>query len=152
MNLYYYALESYDVIDGDTIDATIDLGFGVLIQHRLRLMGINTPESHNRTPEPERNVGLLAKKFLEETLYGTAESLDARVLVQTHRIQRRTGDIDERTGKYGRYMVNLWLASSDGTLIDVNRLMVAEGHANLYTGGKRPALGTWVWLGEEQLG
>jgi endonuclease YncB( thermonuclease family) len=47
-------------------------------------------------------------------------------------------------------MVSLWVEAEDGTLTDINRRLVAEGYANRYTGGKRPALGTWEWLGEDQ--
>jgi endonuclease YncB( thermonuclease family) len=51
-------------------------------------------------------------------------------------------------------MVSLWTdplsSAEDGTMVDVNRAMVTSGHANRYTGGKRPKLGTWEWLGKEQ--
>jgi micrococcal nuclease len=161
MNLFYYGIKSFRVIDGDTLDMTIDLGFDVLIEHRVRLYGINTPESHGRTPEPEKTKGLAAKDALSDLLYDPRMSplLDSRsadikhpvkIIVQTHRIKRRSGEIDERTGKYGRYMVSLWLEAADGTMTDINRTMVTSGHANLYTGGKRPKLGTWEWLGKEQ--
>jgi micrococcal nuclease len=151
MNLYFYALEDFTIIDGDTLDATIDLGFGVYIKHRVRLMGINTPESHTRTPEPERALGLAAKDWLVSKLHNALNGHgEETAMIQTHKIRRRTGEIDERTGKYGRYMVTLWLRQ-DGAMTDINRSLVENGHANLYTGGKRPALGTWEWAGEDQL-
>ena len=150
MNLFYYGVKSFRVIDGDALDMTVDLGFGVLIEHRVRLYGINTPESHGRTPEPEKARGIAAKDALSAFLHNSSTHLPEKIIVQTHRIKRRSGEIDERTGKYGRYMVSLWVEESDGALTDINRAMVTEGHANLYTGGKRPKLGTWEWLGKEQ--
>ena len=150
MNLFYYGVKSFRVVDGDTLDMTMDLGFGVMIEHRVRLYGINTPESHGRTPEPERARGIAAKNALGDLLHSPKTHLPEKILVQTHRIKRRSGEIDERTGKYGRYMVSLWTEAQDGALTDINRAMVTSGHANLYTGGKRPALGTWEWLGKEQ--
>jgi micrococcal nuclease len=159
VNLHYYRIKPtqfgepmFVIIDGDTLDVTLDLGAKVSTDMRVRLYGINTPESHDRTPEPELAKGLAAKEFLQETLYSTRISLNASLIVETHKIRHRTGEIGERRGKYGRYLVSLWLRSPDGTLIDVNRAMVANGHANFYGGGKRPELGTWQWLGEEQLG
>ena len=152
MNLFYYGVKSFRVIDGDTLDMTMDLGFGVMIEHRVRLYGINTPESHGRTPEPEKAKGIAAKDALSAFLHNSSTHLPEKIIVQTHKIRRRSGDIDERTGKYGRYMVSLWVEAEDGTMEDINRRLVAEGHANLYTGGKRPELGTWEWAGEGQLG
>jgi micrococcal nuclease len=151
MNLFHYGVKSFRIIDGDTLDMTMDLGFGVLIEHRVRLFGVNTPESHGRTPEPEKMKGVAAKDALSDLLHDPETHLPAKVIVQTHRIKRRSGEIDERTGKYGRYMVSLWTEAPGGVLTDINRTMVEEGHANLYTGGKRPKLGTWEWLGKEQM-
>jgi micrococcal nuclease len=154
MNLFYYGVKSFRVIDGDTLDMTMDLGFGVLIERRVRLYGINTPESHSRTPEPEKSKGIAAKNALSAFLHNSSTHRPEKIIVQTHKIRRRSGDIDERTGTYGRYMVSLWTdplsSAEDGTMTDINRAMVTSGHANLYTGGKRPALGTWEWLGKEQ--
>ena len=150
MNLFYYGVKKSHVIDGDTLDLTVDLGFGVLIEHRVRLYGINTPESHGRTPEPEKTKGIAAKNALRDLLHDPRTHLPEKVIVQTHKIRRRSGDIDERTGKYGRYMVSLWIEAPDGTMTDINRTLVESGHANLYTGGKRPKLGTWEWLGKDQ--
>jgi micrococcal nuclease len=152
MNLFYYRLRSWTVIDGDTLDAVIDVGLDVRVSQRVRLMGINTPESHSRTPESEKALGLEAKRALVRYLQ-RAETGDTgeQAFIQTHKIRRRSGEIDERTGKYGRYMVTLWVRRSDGSLLDINRHLVEQGYANLYTGGKRPALGTWEWAGKEQL-
>lgn len=150
MNLFYYRVREWEVIDGDTLDLVIDVGFHVRVAERVRLMGVNTPESHSRAPEPERSKGIDAKNWLHHALID-ARSAGAEVYVQTHRIVRRSGDVDERTGKYGRYMVTLWIKAKDGTLQDLNHALVAQGHANFYDGGKRPALGSWEWAGEEQL-
>jgi len=147
VNLYFYRVKTWDVIDGDTLDLTIDLGFDTLATRRVRLMGINTPESHHRASDAEQKKGRRAKQFLTSSL----ASIHAHgIFIQTHRIKRRSGEIDERTGKYGRYMATLWIRGETGELIDVNMALVANGHANLYTGGKRPA--EWEWLGTGQLG
>jgi micrococcal nuclease len=153
MNLFFYRLRDWTVIDGDTLDAVIDVGFDVRVAQRLRLMGINTPESHSRTPEPEKTKGVAAKDALMLMLHNAQDGVQAgeEAFIQTHKIRRRSGEIDERTGKYGRYMVTLWRRTQDGTMQDINRALVCAGHANLYTGGKRPALGTWEWAGEDQL-
>lgn len=142
MNLYYYRVRDAVVIDGDTLDLVIDLGFDVRLSQRCRLYGINTPESHSRASVTERAKGEAAKSYLHALIDGP------RLYVQTHRIQRRTGEIDERTGKYGRYLVTLWRETPYG-LRDVGAELVENGHANVYHGGARPD--EWEWLGEGQV-
>ena len=107
------------IIDGDTIDVLVDLGFSVKKECRLRLMGINTPESRTRNLE-EKSLGLAAKKFLAETL---AESDSIEFL-------------SHGTGKYGRVLADVY-AVTKGTKAHINALMVKQGHAREYHGGKR---------------
>lgn len=107
------------IIDGDTIDVLVDLGFSVKKECRLRLVGINTPESRTRNLD-EKALGLSAKKFLAETL---AESDSIEFL-------------SHGTGKYGRVLATLYTVKG-GKKTDVNKLMVREGHAREYHGGKR---------------
>ena len=107
------------IIDGDTLDVLADLGFGVKIECRLRLVGINTPESRTRNLE-EKTLGLAAKAFLKEVI---AESDSIEFL-------------SHERGKYGRVLATLY-AVKGGKKTDINKLMVREGHAREYHGGKR---------------
>ena len=107
------------VIDGDTLDVLADLGFGVKIECRLRLVGINTPESRTRNLE-EKTLGLAATAFLKEVI---AESDSIEFL-------------SHGTGKYGRVLATLYSVKG-GKKTDINKLMVREGHAREYHGGKR---------------
>jgi micrococcal nuclease len=113
-NLFTYQVEEVvKVIDGDTIDALIDLGFNVKIKIRIRLNGINAPESRTRDKN-EKKLGLAAKKRLGE-LCGD------KLLLKSHGI-----------GKYGRVLGELF-----GGGVSINNLLVAEGHAKEYHGGAR---------------
>tara|TARA_Y100001951_G_C11274623_1_gene261023 strand:- start:1133 stop:1477 length:345 start_codon:yes stop_codon:yes gene_type:complete len=111
-----YEAKITKVVDGDTVDALINLGFNVIIRQRVRMYGINTPES--RTSDPEEKVrGLAAKVRLEELLQET----DNRVILKSYGV-----------GKFGRCLGELL---SDGR--SINQLLVEEGHAVAYYGGKR---------------
>ena len=122
--MYTYKIELIRVVDGDTIDAYIDLGFDVKIKKRIRLMGINSPESRTRDLE-EKARGLAAKDRLKAILEG------ATIIQLT----------SYGVGKYGRCLGELNVDIIDGkehlTLINVNELLVKEGHAVEYNGGKR---------------
>ena len=122
--MYTYKIELIRVVDGDTIDAYIDLGFDVKIKKRIRLMGINSPESRTRDLE-EKARGLAAKDRLKAILEG------ATIIQLT----------SYGVGKYGRCLGELNVDIIDGkehlTLVNVNELLVKEGHAVEYNGGKR---------------
>ena len=111
------------VVDGDTVDVLSDLGFDVRMQLRLRLAGINTPESRTRNKE-EKVLGLKAKVFLKETL----ELADV--------IEFESHD----RGKYGRVLATIYTTRNDKRT-NVNELLVQEGHARYYDGGKREPWG-----------
>jgi len=112
--LYHYKIKKINkVVDGDTLDATIDLGFDVFVKKRIRLHGINAPESRTRDKK-EKKRGLAAKERLKELC-----SMD--LVLKSH-----------GTGKYGRILGEL--LTSD---ININSLLVSEGHAVEYFGGKR---------------
>ena len=122
--MYTYKIKLDRVIDGDTIDAIIDLGFDVSIKKRIRFLGINTPESRTRDLE-EKARGLAAKERLKVILEG------ANIIkLCSHGV-----------GKYGRCLGELNIDMLDGkeclTLINVNELLIKEGHAVEYHGGKR---------------
>tara|TARA_Y100001938_G_scaffold148409_1_gene232038 strand:+ start:1511 stop:1882 length:372 start_codon:yes stop_codon:yes gene_type:complete len=122
--MYTYNIELIRCIDGDTVDAYIDLGFSVKVKKRIRLHGINTPESRTRDLE-EKARGLAAKNRLKAILEGAKS------------IQLNSFGV----GKYGRCLGELHVDMLDGkeciTLTNVNQLLITEGHAVAYHGGKR---------------
>jgi micrococcal nuclease len=126
--MFEYQAKLKRVVDGDTIDAYIDLGFNVHVDKRIRFMGIDTPESRTRDLI-EKRYGLGAKYRLIEML----ESNDNIFIVKSH-----------GTGKYGRVLGELFITQGDGpsnetefTRINVNQTLVKEGHAVAYFGGSK---------------
>tara|TARA_R110002012_G_scaffold7040_5_gene33345 strand:+ start:16513 stop:16881 length:369 start_codon:yes stop_codon:yes gene_type:complete len=122
--MYTYNIELLRVVDGDTIDAKIDLGFDVSVKKRVRFLGVNTPESRTRDLE-EKARGLAAKARVIELLEGANT-----IQLCSHGV-----------GKYGRCLGELSIDIVDGkenlTLVSVNELLIKEGHAVEYHGGKR---------------
>ena len=112
------------VVDGDTIDVTIDLGFDLAKKERVRIAGVETPEKRTRDLE-EKALGLDAtawmKKHLEETIKGEDEL--------TIRTELKGG-----MGKYGRLLGWLYVGESD---VSLNEQMIAEGYAWEYDGGTK---------------
>ena len=114
--MYQYKATIERVIDGDTMDVTVDLGFFLTARMRVRLRGVNTPEIRG----PERPEGLKVKAFVQETLPpGT------QVVINTYKL-----------GKYGRYIADLFFhESSDdwreilNSGINLNRLLLDKGMA-----------------------
>lgn len=102
------------VIDGDTCDVILDLGFDIYHKCRIRLFGMDTPESRTRDLE-EKKRGLLSKEYLKEKL--KAEKLT----VKTYK--------GEETGKFGRVLGDIY---ADG--VSINQTMVEEGYAVAYYG------------------
>ena len=126
--MYEYNAKVDRVVDGDTIDVIIDLGFSVWKKMRVRMEGINTPESRTRDLE-EKKRGLAAKDRLKEILLYNNNKCILKV---------------SGVGKYGRALATVLVDSlsplngEDGvTLIDVNKQLIEEGHAVEYYGGKR---------------
>ena len=117
--MYTYTITLDRVIDGDTIDAMIDLGFDVHVKKRIRFMGINTPESRTRDLE-EKKRGLAAKDRVKELL----ETCSCITL-------KSYG-----SGKYGRCLGELFIELEEEAL-NLNQLLISEGHAVAYFGGKR---------------
>lgn len=112
--MYEYRAQITKVVDGDTVDAEVDLGFHVQFTMRLRLFGINAPEMNT-------SAGPLSKAHLIELLSPPTEPpIPAGIyLPVTIRTQK------DRTEKYGRYLATI--IRTDG--VDVNALMVADGFA-----------------------
>ena len=112
---YSYRVKSIKkVIDGDTFDCIMDLGFDVLLEARVRMMGMDTPESRTRDLE-EKKFGLLAKEYLTMKL----EAED--IIVRT--------EVDNEKGKFGRILGWVW---ADG--VNVNQQMIDENIAVAYHG------------------
>lgn len=121
--MYEYKCKILRVVDGDTVDVDIDLGFGVwLRKERVRMMGIDTPESRTRDTE-EKKFGLAAKDFVKSKMpVGSMQVLKTEI--------DKSGD--DKKGKFGRILGDF--------LIDEDRLtdiMVSEGHAVAYFGGSK---------------
>ena len=118
--MFEYKANLVKVVDGDTIDVDLDLGFGVwLKKQRVRLYGINTPESRTRDLE-EKKRGLAAKDRVIE-LIENCEELSIKTIINK-----------KARGNYGRILADIL---ADG--INVNQTLVSEGHAVEYFGGKR---------------
>lgn len=111
---YIYKINVTRVVDGDTIDATIDLGFDITINKRIRLHGIDAPETRTRDKK-EKIKGLAAKKRLEQIV----EQQDGVLYLKS---------MDR--GKYGRCVGVLFEVNFDDE--SVNDLLVSEGHATTY--------------------
>ena len=114
--MYQYKVKLDRVIDGDTIDCYIDLGFNINTKKRIRFVGINTPESRTRDLE-EKKRGLAAKARLKEIL---KENKNKFILES------------QGVGKYGRCLAIIKIGDKS-----VNQQLIEEGHATAYFGGKR---------------
>tara|TARA_B100001094_G_scaffold237098_1_gene232284 strand:- start:12030 stop:12497 length:468 start_codon:yes stop_codon:yes gene_type:complete len=124
---YIYKVSSLEkVVDGDTIDVTLDLGFDVCTRQRVRLLGIDTPESRTRDLE-EKKFGLLSKKKLKEWCLKAVASEKDDI-----EIQLRCPEADSR-GKFGRILAEVWVCE-DGEWTNVNEWMCREGYAVPYVG------------------
>ena len=113
---YSYRVKSITkIIDGDTFDCIMDLGFDVLLEARVRMYGIDTEESRTRDLE-EKKFGLLAKKWLVEHLEGVED-----IIIST--------ELDNEKGKFGRILGTAYL---DG--VNINQKMIDEHYAVSYHG------------------
>ena len=122
--MYTYKAILDRVVDGDTIDVKIDLGFDVSIKKRVRFAGINAPESRTRDLE-EKARGLAAKDRVKA------------ILAENPSFTLESTEI----GKYGRVLGKIHINILDGseglTQICLNDQLIKEGHAVAYDGGKR---------------
>jgi micrococcal nuclease len=112
------------VLDGDTIDVTIDLGFDLYKKERVRVAGVDTPEKRTRNLE-EKALGIEATNWLKEKLEGAING-DDELSVRT--------ELVGGTGKYGRLLG--WLYIGD-ELLSLNEQMITEGYAHEYDGGTK---------------
>ena len=109
----YRVVKVIKVVDGDTCDVLLDVGFSTFLRKRLRFLGIDTWETRGS----ERELGLVAKARQEELL----ENSDA-VYVQTEM---------DAEGKYGRVLAWLWIENG-ATVTNVNEQLLLEGHGEVY--------------------
>ena len=117
--MYEYSATIRRWVDGDTVDVTLDLGFDILYNNRIRLYGINTPESRTRDLE-EKERGLAAKDRVKELC-----PVGSSVTLKTTKDGR---------GKFGRILGEIFVP---GAVQSINQLLVEEGHAVEYFGGKK---------------
>ena len=122
---YNFRVVSIDrVVDGDTIDVTIDLGFDLYKSERVRVAGIDTPEKRTRDLE-EKALGIDATNYLKKKLEETIEG-DEELTIRT--------ELKGGMGKYGRLLG--WLYIGEDTL-SINETMITEGYAWAYDGGTK---------------
>ena len=124
MEKYIYRGKLDRVVDGDTIDAMIDVGFNIWLKKRVRFKGIDTWESRTRDLE-EKAKGLEAK---------------ARLIELLDKVSAKPGFFRIKSygvGKYGRLLGEIFIMDSDGNQININDKLIEEGHAYVYEGGKK---------------
>ena len=112
------------MVDGDTIDVTIDLGFDLYKKERVRIAGVDTPEKRTRDLE-EKALGIDATNWLKEKLEGAIDG-DDDLIIRT--------ELDGGVGKYGRLLG--WCSIGDSDL-SLNEMMITEGYAWSYDGGTK---------------
>ena len=112
------------VVDGDTIDVTIDLGFDLYKKERVRIAGVDTPEKRTRDLE-EKALGLDATYWMKDKLTETIKG-DEELIIRT--------ELKGGTGKYGRLLGWLYVGEDD---VSLNEKMITEGYAWAYDGGTK---------------
>ena len=130
---YVYRCVVTRVVDGDTVDADIDLGFNMFSKDRIRLIGIDTPESRTRNKH-DKIHGLASKARLKELL-NDADPLPGKrgkkqVFLETSK---------QGKGKFGRILGTLWVNGQN-----VNDILISENHARPNFGGSKGELGDWT--------
>jgi len=124
MEKYIYRAKLDRVVDGDTVDAMIDLGFDTHVKRRIRFKGLDTWECRTRNLE-EKKKGLAAKARTTELLTEVTDKPDY-FRVKSHGV-----------GKYGRVLGELFVRDKNGNQININETLIEEGHAYSYHGEKK---------------
>ena len=124
MEKYIYRGKLDRVVDGDTIDAMIDVGFDIWVKKRIRYKGIDSWESRTRDLE-EKKKGLAAKERNKELLEKVS-SKPGFFRLKSHGV-----------GKYGRVLGEIFIQDKDENSICINNRLISEGHAYVYDGGKK---------------
>ena len=125
--MYEYKCKVTRVVDGDTVDVVLDLGFSIEYRDRVRLMAIDTPESRTRN-KVEKKLGLASKARLKE-------------LCTQHKGNLVLRTSKEGKGKFGRILGSLFPFGSE---VSLNEMLIAEGHARPYYGGSKSEVGEWT--------
>ena len=112
------------VVDGDTIDVTLDLGFSLTKKERVRIAGVDTPEKRTRDPE-EKTLGIDATNWMKQKLTDTIKG-DEELVIRT--------ELKGGVGKYGRLLGWLYVGDDEFSL---NEQMITEGYAWAYDGGTK---------------
>ena len=125
---YIYRIKSvHKVVDGDTIDVDIDLGFSISLAKRVRLAGVDTPESRT-TDANEKKLGLESKEWLKKKLEGQTD-----IVIKT--------ELPDSTEKYGRILGYLFIGDDEVSAVNrrksINEQMIDEGYAWEYSGGTK---------------
>ena len=124
MEKYIYRGKLERVVDGDTIDALIDVGFDIWIKKRIRYSGIDTWESRTRDLK-EKAKGLEAKARNKELLMEVS-SKPGYFRLKSFGV-----------GKYGRVLGEIFIQDANKNTICINNQLISEGHAYIYEGGKK---------------
>ena len=119
-----YSAKLIRVVDGDTCDALIDLGFDTWVKKRIRFKGVDTWESRTRNKE-EKVKGLAAKAYTKDLLENSDEG---KFVLKSYGV-----------GKYGRVLAELYVKGHEQSL---NQLLIENGHAYKYEGGKKKVFGS----------
>ena len=121
--MYEYGFKLDRVVDGDTVDGTIDLGFGISVKKRIRLLGINAPETRLQRKIKdeakrlaEKELGLRAKDKLSDMLH------NQKIIIQTKL---------DKTGKFGRVLGTLLIEQSEEKL-NINEFLLSKGYVRKY--------------------
>ena len=120
----FRVIEINKVLDGDTIDVTIDLGFDLYKKERVRIAGVDTPEKRTRNLE-EKALGLDATEWLKDKLEGAING-DDDLIIRT--------ELDGGVGKYGRLLGWCYIGDS---VVSLNEQMIDQGYAWPYDGGTK---------------
>ena len=124
MEKYIYRGKLERVVDGDTIDALIDVGFDIWVKKRIRYKGIDCWESRTRDLE-EKAKGLEAKAR-NKNLLEEVSSKSGYFRLKSYGV-----------GKYGRVLGEIFIQDTNEKTICINDLLITEGHAYVYEGGKK---------------
>ena len=124
MEKYIYRAKLVRVVDGDTVDALIDVGFDIWFKKRIRFKGVDTWESRTRILE-EKALGLKAKARTKELLESVS-SKSGYFRLKSY-----------GTGKYGRVLGELFVMDKEGKQWNINKTLITEGHAYVYEGGTK---------------
>jgi micrococcal nuclease len=123
----YRVKQVIKVVDGDTIDVAIDLGFDISLTKRVRLSGVDTPESRT-TDLKEKALGLEVKEWLKKKLQDQTD-----IIIKT--------ELPDSTEKYGRILGQLFVGDKEVLSVNkkksVNQQMIDEGYCWVYDGGTK---------------